>query len=107
VKLIANNGPVQVEAQNDRMTLLARKSLSIVSTEDEIRLSAKKITLNGGGSYITLDANAIESGTLGEYRTKANHYSRKGKKRETGEHNTRPPLEENASVQGKGNLPSD
>ncbi|HCM9228077.1 TPA: DUF2345 domain-containing protein [Enterobacter bugandensis] len=80
IRLIANQGPVQVQAQNDLMALLARKEISIVSTEDEIRILAKKkITLNGGGSYITLDANAIESATLGEYRTKAGHYDRKDK----------------------------
>ncbi len=61
IRLIANRGPVQVQAQNDLMALLARKEISIVSTEDEIQILAKKkITLNGGGSYITLDANAIE-----------------------------------------------
>lgn len=79
MKLIANSGPVRIEAQHDQMALLARKSLSIVSTEDEIKLSAKKITLNGGGSYITLDAHAIESGTQGDYRTRANHYSRQAR----------------------------
>ena len=79
MKLIANQGAVRIEAQHDQMALLARKSLSIVSTEDEIKLSAKKITLNGGGSYITLDAHAIESGTSGEYRTRASHYSRRAR----------------------------
>ena len=80
IKLIANQGPVQVQAQNDLMALLARKEISIVSTEDEIKIIAKKkLTLNGGGSYITLDGNAIESATLGEYRTKAGHYGRKDK----------------------------
>ncbi|MHA2899275.1 type VI secretion system Vgr family protein [Enterobacter sp. H2G27] len=80
IKLIANQGPVQVQAQNELMALLARKEISIVSTEDEIKIIAKKkLTLNGGGSYITLDGNAIESATLGEYRTKAGHYGRKNK----------------------------
>ncbi|HHE5700243.1 TPA: type VI secretion system Vgr family protein [Citrobacter amalonaticus] len=80
IKLIANQGPVQVQAQNDLMALLARKEISIVSTEDEIKIIAKKkLTLNGGGSYITLDGNAIESATLGEYRTRAGHYGRKEK----------------------------
>ncbi|MEG6183108.1 type VI secretion system tip protein VgrG [Enterobacter sichuanensis] len=78
IKLIANQGPVQVQAQNDLMALLARKEISIVSTEDEIKIIAKKkLTLNGGGSYITMDANGIESATQGEYRTKAGHYGRK------------------------------
>jgi len=80
IRLIANQGPVQLQAQNDLMALLARKEISIVSTEDEIKIIAKKkLTLNGGGSYITLDVNAIESATLGEYRTKAGHYGRKAK----------------------------
>ncbi|WP_217479118.1 type VI secretion system Vgr family protein [Enterobacter chuandaensis] len=80
IKLIANQGPVQVQAQNDLMALLARKEISIVSTEDDIRIVAKKkITLNGGGSYITLDANAIEAATLGDYRTRAGFYDRKQK----------------------------
>jgi len=80
IKLIANQGPVQVQAQNDLMGLLARKEISIVSTEDEIRILAKKkITLNGGGSYITLDANAIEAATLGDYRTRAGFYDRQQK----------------------------
>ncbi|MBB3303955.1 MULTISPECIES: type VI secretion system tip protein VgrG [unclassified Enterobacter] len=77
IRLIANQGPVQLQAQNDLMELLARKEISIVSTEDEIKIIAKKkITLNGGGSYITLDANAIELATMGDFRTKAGHYNR-------------------------------
>ncbi|MDH0199140.1 type VI secretion system Vgr family protein, partial [Enterobacter cloacae] len=80
IRLIANQGPVQVQAQNDLMALLARKEISIVSTEDEIQILAKKkITLNGGGSYITLDANAIEAATLGDYRTRAGFYDRQQK----------------------------
>lgn len=83
IKLIANQGPVQLQAQNDLMALLARKEISIVSTEDEIKIIAKKkVTINGGGSYITLDANGIESATQGEYRTKAGHYGRKDKANE-------------------------
>jgi hypothetical protein len=39
-----------VQAQNDLMELLARKEISIVSTEDEIKIIAKKkLTVNGGG----------------------------------------------------------
>ena len=80
MKLIANQGPVQVQAQNDLMELLARKEISIVSTEDAINIIAKKkITLNGGGSYIRLDANGIESATVGDYRTKAGYYERQQK----------------------------
>lgn len=80
IKLIANQGPVRIQAQNDLMELIARGEISIVSTEDRIEIIAKKqVTINGGGSYITLDANGIESATQGEYRTKAGHYGRKEK----------------------------
>lgn len=80
MKLIANQGPVQVQAQNDLMELMARKGITITSTEDEIQILAKKkITINGGGSYITLDGNAIESATVGDYRTRAGYYDRQQK----------------------------
>ncbi len=62
------------------MELLANEVITITSTEDEIKITAKKkITLNAGGSYITLDENRIESGTAGEYLTKAGYYGRQEK----------------------------
>ncbi len=71
---------MRIQAQNDLMELIARGEISVVSTEDRIEIIAKKqVTINGGGSYITLDANGIESATQGEYRTKAGHYGRKEK----------------------------
>ncbi|HBW0999742.1 type VI secretion system tip protein VgrG [Klebsiella pneumoniae] len=80
IRLIANQGPVQMQAQNDLMALLARKEISIVSTEDSIEIIAKKrVTINGGGSYITLNASGIESATAGEYRTRAGYYVRREK----------------------------
>ncbi|MFP3518658.1 DUF2345 domain-containing protein, partial [Pseudomonas sp. SIMBA_077] len=75
IKLIANQGAVSIQAQNDKLQLMARHGLDIVSTEDEIRITAKKkITLNAGGSYITLDPYCIESGTAGDYNVKSAHY---------------------------------
>jgi type VI secretion system secreted protein VgrG len=80
IKLVANQGPIKIQAQNDLMELIARGELSFTSTEDEIHITAKKkVTINGGGSYITLDGNGIEQATPGEYRTKAGHYGRKDK----------------------------
>ncbi|WP_434706984.1 type VI secretion system Vgr family protein [Pseudomonas sp. D4-18] len=75
IKLIANQGPVVVQAQNDSLELMARHGLDITSTEDEIRIVAKKkITLNAGGSYITLDEAVIESGTLGDFIVKSANF---------------------------------
>ena len=86
IKLFANKGAVSVQAQNDLMELLAQKSIVITSTEDEIKITAKKkITLNGGGSYIRLDACGIEAGTPGEYNVKAGYYGRKPKAKLTPE----------------------
>lgn len=84
IKLIANQGPVKIQAQNDLMELVARGGLNITSTENEIHITAnKRVVINGGGSYINLDANGIESATQGEYRTKAGHYGRKDKASES------------------------
>ncbi|HGV0504951.1 TPA: type VI secretion system Vgr family protein [Escherichia coli] len=86
IKLLANKGAISVQAQNDLMELLAQKSIVITSTEDEIKITAKKkITLNGGGSYIRLDACGIEAGTPGEYNVKAGYYGRKPKAKLTPE----------------------
>ncbi len=86
IKLFANKGAVSVQAQNDLMELLAQKSIEITSPEDEIKITAKKkITLNGGGSYIRLDACGIEAGTPGEYNVKAGYYGRKPKAKLTPE----------------------
>ncbi|HFG2712203.1 TPA: type VI secretion system Vgr family protein [Escherichia coli] len=86
IKLLANKGAISVQAQNDLMELLAQKSIEITSTEDEIKITAKKkITLNGGGSYIRLDACGIEAGTPGEYNVKAGYYGRKPKAKLTPE----------------------
>ena len=77
IKLIANQGAVSIQAQNDKLEANARQGLEITSTEDEIRIVAKKkITLNAGGSYISLDQNAIESGTEGDYLIKSASFDR-------------------------------
>ncbi|WP_044872362.1 type VI secretion system Vgr family protein [Pseudomonas sp. LFM046] len=79
MKLVANQGPISVQAQNDQLELIARLGLSITSTEDEIRITArKKITLNAGGSYISLDPSCIESGTQGDYLIKSAHFDHQG-----------------------------
>ncbi|WP_387489253.1 type VI secretion system Vgr family protein [Photorhabdus sp. RM96S] len=79
IKLVANQGAVSVQAQNGLMELLARNAINITSTEDEIHITAKKkITINAGGSYITLDPYKIEQGTAGDYLIKCTSFDRKG-----------------------------
>lgn len=79
IKLIANQGPVQIQAQNDKLELFARHGLDITSTEDEIHITAKKkIVLNGGGSYFSLEQTGIEAGTAGDYEIKSAHFDYSG-----------------------------
>ncbi len=95
IKLIANQGPVTVQAQNDKLELLARQGLSITSSEDEIQITAKKkIVLNGGGSYIRLDQHSIESGTTGDFLVKAARLSKSSPARQNAAQTTLPPLAE-------------
>ncbi|WP_280283853.1 type VI secretion system tip protein VgrG, partial [Pseudomonas sp. BN415] len=94
LKLIANQGAVKIQAQNDRLELMARHGLDIVSTEDEIHITAKqKIVLNAGGSYISLDACGIESGTQGEHLIKSVHFDYQGPASMTAAHPQYPKLE--------------
>ncbi|BCG27723.1 type IV secretion protein Rhs [Pseudomonas tohonis] len=97
LKLIANQGAVQIQAQNDRLELLARQGLDIVSTEDEIHITAKKrIVLNGGGSYLTLAPGEVELGS-GEFIIKA-RVNRQGGASQPAAMPVMPPLVEPAMV---------
>jgi type VI secretion system secreted protein VgrG len=72
MKLVAAKGKVEIQAQSDGMDILACKALAVMSTDDEIIISAKKkITLKCGGSYITLDPAKIENGTGGNFYIKS------------------------------------
>lgn len=57
------------------MELLSRQGLDISSTEDEIRITAKKkITISSGGNYITIDPYRIEIGSPGEVEIKSPNF---------------------------------
>ena len=93
LKLISNEGPVSIQAQNDRLELLARQGINITSTEDEIHITAKKrIVLNAGGSYLAIEQCSIESGTAGDYLIKAAHFDFKAKAEQPVEMPVLPPL---------------
>ncbi|MDO6388319.1 type VI secretion system Vgr family protein, partial [Uliginosibacterium sp. 31-12] len=61
LKLIANSGPVLVQAQADAMTLAAKEQLKMVSVSGKLDIaSAKKIHLAvAGGSAITIEGGNI------------------------------------------------
>lgn len=74
--LIANQGEVTMEAQHNTLSLNAREQISITSTDDEIVITTPKtLTLNGGGSYLTLSECGIEQGSAGDFIIKAAQYN--------------------------------
>jgi type VI secretion system secreted protein VgrG len=56
-------------------------------------VAKKKITLNAGGTYITLDPHRIELGTKGDFNIKAAHFSLRGPASMTATHPEYPKLQ--------------
>ncbi len=67
LSLKASEGPVEMQAQNGRMRLLAEKKLTLGSENDIAFAGKKRITLIGGGSYLRLEAGKVEYGTTATY----------------------------------------
>ncbi|HFT1528157.1 TPA: DUF2345 domain-containing protein, partial [Providencia stuartii] len=75
VKVIANQGAVEISAQHNTMDLFAQQQITITSSEDEIVISTPHtLTLNGGGSYLKLSGQGVEHGSSGDYIIKAANY---------------------------------
>lgn len=75
MKVIANQGAVEISAQHNTMDLFAQQQITITSSEDEIVISTPKtLTLNGGGSYLKLSGQGVEHGSSGAYIIKAANY---------------------------------
>ena len=63
IKLYANQGKVEVEAQNERMRLTSRHGMKIISTEDVVEIEAEKeLVLKSGKAYIRLSGGGVEVG---------------------------------------------
>jgi type VI secretion system secreted protein VgrG len=71
LSLKASEGAVTIQAQNDAMRLFGQKKVTILSAEDIQFAGKKRITLIGGGSYLTLEAGRIEYGTTGTWLRRA------------------------------------
>lgn len=72
MKLVSAAGKIEIQAQTGEVDIIAQKGLNITSTDDEIIISAKKkITLQSGGSYITIEGTQIEHGTSGNFSVKS------------------------------------
>ncbi|EOV9570534.1 type VI secretion system Vgr family protein [Cronobacter turicensis] len=67
LSLKSGEGPVEMQAQNGRMSLAAQKTLTMTSTRDISFAGKKRITLIGGGSYLKIEHGKIEYGTTRVY----------------------------------------
>ncbi|RZL65364.1 MAG: type VI secretion system tip protein VgrG [Variovorax sp.] len=61
IQVIAQDGPVSIQAHTDALEWIAKEGFTVTSSNDEIHILAKvKITLKGGQTSITLDgANVV------------------------------------------------
>lgn len=70
MRLIAAQGKVEVHAQSDAMDLIAVKALNIKSTEDEIRIEARKriVLATESGEFIRLENGLVNIGAPGKLK---------------------------------------
>ncbi|WP_392562254.1 type VI secretion system tip protein VgrG [Orbus sturtevantii] len=72
IKLLANQGQVELQAQNDAMAIAAKQDIKIDSVESKVDFSAAKdITLICGGSFVKISAAGIELGSSSNVSVKA------------------------------------
>ncbi|WP_458766855.1 type VI secretion system Vgr family protein [Cupriavidus basilensis] len=81
MRLFAAKGKIEIQAQSDDIEIIAQKVLKLISVTDLIEIAAKKeILINGGGSYIRLNASGIEHGTSGSWKAHAVSHGLPGSK---------------------------
>ncbi len=72
IKIFASKGKVEIQAQGDAMDLLAKKTLSIASKDEQVIITAAtELVLSCGGAYIKLKDGEIEVGAPGNVRVKS------------------------------------
>ena len=79
IKLFASKGKVEIQAQNDELSLMAKDEIQINSVDNSVTLTAPRdITLISGGSYIKINGQGIELGTSGNVIIKSNALQKMG-----------------------------
>jgi type VI secretion system secreted protein VgrG len=78
MKFIAGDGKVRIEAHKDRIDVAARQAVRITSTAGSILISAKKVVINGGGSFTEWSNAGILHGTSGKWVEHAASHVKKG-----------------------------
>jgi type VI secretion system secreted protein VgrG len=63
LKAFAAEGPIEIQAQSDAMSLLAAQDLTMASVNGAVRISAKKeLTLESGGAFIQIKDGGVTLG---------------------------------------------
>ncbi|MDK9605690.1 type VI secretion system Vgr family protein [Lelliottia wanjuensis] len=79
MKLYAGNGKVDIQAQGDALSALAKANVDITSAEGNVTVAAaKELVLTCGGAYIKLSGGNIELGAPGNILLKAINVQKMG-----------------------------
>ncbi|WP_294611754.1 DUF2345 domain-containing protein, partial [uncultured Gilliamella sp.] len=79
IKLFANQGDIEVQAQTDNLAMAAKQDIKVDSVSGKTDLSAtKEIILICGGSYIKINSSGIELGTPSNIYLKCNALQKMG-----------------------------
>ncbi|CAG2160319.1 type VI secretion system Vgr family protein [Cupriavidus numazuensis] len=79
MKLFAAKGKVEVQAQDDELTLTGKKDVKVASVEGQVlALGEKSVTLASGGAYIKLENGNIEIACPGDLKFKCATFKKTG-----------------------------
>lgn len=81
IRIFAGQGPVQVQAQDDRIEFIAHKVLEIISTTDWVKLKGKEgISFEVGGSSFKITPDGFRFRTTGVHHVWAGDHQTFGPK---------------------------
>ncbi|MDK9355134.1 DUF2345 domain-containing protein, partial [Lelliottia sp. V106_10] len=77
IKIFANQGKVEIQAQSDAMALTSLKDMKIISKDDEVYIQAgKKITLACDKTALVIESSGVTVMTPGEFNLKCMTFNR-------------------------------
>ena len=81
LRLFAAKGKIEIQAQSDDIEIIAQKVLKLIGTMERVEIvAAKEILVNGGDSYLRINASGIEHGTPGSWKAHAGIHGMPGPK---------------------------
>lgn len=79
MKLLAAKGKVEIQAQDDALDVIAKKDVTLTTTEGKINITATtELVINCGGAYIRLSDGNIELGCPGNILLKCANVQKMG-----------------------------